>query len=74
MAAIESALLIYDFAFFSLHYKKSHFDVRKENKKVIDFHLRFGAEIVGETDKDLLFVYGLDTYLEVRKRYSRFLR
>lgn len=72
-AAIESALLIYDFAFFALHYKCSHFDVRKENRKVIDFHLRFGAKIVGEKDHDFLFSYEKNAYLETRNRYSRFL-
>ena len=73
MAAVESALLIYDFAFFALHYKHSHFDVRKGNKKVIDFHLRFGAQIVGETADDLLFNYDLDAYVQARSRYARFL-
>lgn len=72
-AAIESAFLVYDFAFFSLHYKRSHFDVRRENRKVIDFHLRMGARLSGETDIDQLFVYELSDYLEARKRYARFL-
>ena len=73
IAAIESALLLYDFAFFSLHYKRTHFDVRKDNRKVIDFHLRMGARIVGATDVDQLFVYELNDYVEVRKRYARYL-
>src|SRR3569832_1279334 len=54
-AAIESALLIYDFAFFSLHYPWAHFDVRKKNVKVVDFHKRFGASIVGEDDLNYYF-------------------
>jgi RimJ/RimL family protein N-acetyltransferase len=72
-AAVESALLIYDFSFFSLHYKRSHFDVRKENRTVIEFHLRFGAQIVGETDFDFLFSYDLEAFLKIRKRYARYL-
>ncbi len=72
-AAIESALLIYDFAFFSLHYKKSHFDVRKENLRVVEFHKRFGASIVGEDDLNFYFQYDRDAYISMRQKYRRFL-
>ena len=72
-AAIESALLIYDFAFFSLHYQKSHFDVRKENQRVVEFHKRFGASIINEDNLNFYFQYDLDTYFSVRQKYRRFL-
>jgi len=67
--AIESALLIYDFAFFSLHYTKSHFDVRKENQKVVDFHKLFGACVVSEDDLNLNLEYTFEAYLSVRKKW-----
>ena len=72
-AAIESALLIYDFAFFSLHYKKSHFDVRKQNSSVLAFHKRFGAVVTHENELDYFFQYDLPTYLQTRKKYERYL-
>lgn len=72
-AAIESALLIYDFAFFSLHYNKSHFDVRKRNTKVVDFHKRFGARTVREDELNYYFEYDRDAYLSIRRKYSRYL-
>lgn len=72
-AAIESALLVYDYAFFALHYKKSHFDVRKGNTRVVDFHKRFGAKIVGEDAENYFFRYEVESYLETRNRYIRFL-
>lgn len=72
-AAVESALLLYDFAFFSLHYARSHFDVRKENLRVIDFHKRFGANVVGEDELNLYFNYERDNYLSIREKYRRFL-
>jgi RimJ/RimL family protein N-acetyltransferase len=72
-AAVESALLIYDFAFFSLHYTASHFDVRKENSKVIDFHTRFGASIVRDDDLNVYFTYDREAYLAIRPKYDRFL-
>lgn len=72
-ASIESVLLIYDFAFFSLHYPKAHFDVRKENERVVDFHRRFGASIVDEDDVNYYFTYDGESYMSVREKYRRYL-
>lgn len=72
-AAIESALLIYDFGFFALHYTKSHFDVRKTNHRVVDFHKRFGAHIVRDDNLNFYFEYDRNTYLDTREKYSRYL-
>lgn len=71
--ALQSSLLIYDFAFFALHFKQAHFDVRKHNKKVVSFHKRMGAEIVKENDEDYFFEYTLESYLIARKKYLKFL-
>lgn len=73
-AAIESVLLIYDFAFYSLHFKKSHFDVRKLNTSVVEFHKRFGAIITDEDDLNFYFSFSIDSYESTRKRFSKFLR
>ncbi|SDB07072.1 Protein N-acetyltransferase, RimJ/RimL family [Pseudomonas sp. NFACC23-1] len=54
-AAIESSFLIYQFGFEHLGFTKCHFDVRKENTKVISFHEKMGAYRTGETDLDILF-------------------
>ena len=54
-AALESAFLVYQFAFENLNFKKSHFDVRKGNDRVISFHEKMGAIKTGETELDLLF-------------------
>ena len=72
-AAVESALLVYDFSFFSLHYRRSCFDVRKANTRVVAFHERFGARIVKSDNLNFYFEFDLDTYLAVRTRYRRFL-
>lgn len=72
-SAIESALLLYDFAFYSLHYKSSHFDVRKDNLSVVDFHKRFGAFITQMDESNYFFKYPLDSYDSARKKYRRFL-
>lgn len=72
-AAIESALLVYDFAFYSLHYGFSHFDVRRDNVRVVDFHKRFGARIVAEDEANYFFSYDFASYLKIRQRYAKFL-
>lgn len=72
-AAIESALLVYDFAFFSLHYPRAHFDVRKENERVVEFHKRFGARIIDEDELNFYFAYDRPAYLATREKYLRFL-
>lgn len=74
LAAIESALMLYDFAFYSLHFKKSHFDVRKENLSVIGFHKRFGAKVMREDELNLYFEYDIESYLAARSHYSRYLK
>ncbi len=50
-AAIESALLVYRIGFEHLGFDESHFDVRRENRKVISFHKKMGA-ITTEIDDD----------------------
>lgn len=71
-AAIESALLVYDFAFDSLGFQRSHFDVRKGNEKVIAFHTRFGAKVTGETELDLLFSFSKQDYQTTRAKYRKY--
>jgi RimJ/RimL family protein N-acetyltransferase len=65
-SALECAIMIYDFAFLKLGYKRCHMDIRKENIKVIEFHKRFGVRIIGETKQDLLGHYFIDDYLRIR--------
>lgn len=71
--AIESALQIYEFGFYNLGFLKSHFDVRKENYKVIAFHQRFGAKIVDENDLDYFFNFEKSDYEVTKEKYRRYL-
>jgi len=72
-AAIESALCVYEFAFAALGFARCHFEVRKENQKVIVFHTRFGATIVGEDDLNNYFELSKSDYLATRKKYVKYL-
>ncbi len=71
--AIESALQIYEFGFYALGFEQSHFDVRKENSKVIAFHKRFGANIVREDELDYFFVYFDKAYEKIKLKYKKYL-
>jgi RimJ/RimL family protein N-acetyltransferase len=72
-AAIESALMVYETAFYRLGFTKSHFEVRKNNEKVIAFHKRFGALVSHEDDINYYFIFSNDTYETTKCRYAKFL-
>ena len=71
--AIESALSVYEFAFYTLGFGRSHFDVRNDNQKVIDFHKRMGAEDTHSNELDTFFIYMKESYEKIRIKYSSFL-
>ncbi len=71
--AIESALQIYEFAFYQLGFTQSHFEVQKENAKVISFHQRFGAKIVNENELEYFFTLTKEEYEVTKKKYKRYL-
>lgn len=71
--AIESALLVYEIGFYKLGFTESHFEVLRENKSVLKFHLRFGAQVTGESKEKIFLSIGIDAYEEARKKYTRYL-
>lgn len=72
-AAIESALLIYKIAFKELGFEQSHFDVRKENLGVHNFHMRLGAQHVSSNELDNFYIYSASKYFEIMDEYENFL-
>lgn len=61
---LEGNYLMLHFAYKVLKYKKFCFDVRKENKKVINFHQAMGAKIINENDMDFFFESSLSLYID----------
>lgn len=72
--AISSAILLYEFAFEDLGFARSHFDVRKTNQKVLDFHRRMGAIETHESATDFFFDYPREKFEEARLKFSKFSR
>jgi RimJ/RimL family protein N-acetyltransferase len=71
--ALESALLVYELAFYRLGFRRSHFDVRVRNERVVAFHVRFGARIVRSDARDHFFEFSREDYERARARYARLL-
>lgn len=70
-AAIESAILIYDFAFGELNFNRCHMDMRKENLHVFEFHKRMGVQIVEETELDYIGHFYKSDYLKVKESMKK---
>lgn len=70
--AIESVLVLYSFAF-KLGFKKSHFDVRKENSSVWEFHERFGATRTKEDDLNYYYEITSNKINESLDKYRKHL-
>ena len=73
-SAIESALIVYEFAFLELGMQKAIFDVRKENVGTLNFHKKFGAIKTGESEIDEYFEIPRNLYMnELKNKYIRFI-
>jgi hypothetical protein len=72
-AAIESAILIYQFAL-ECGFLMAHFDVRKANTSVCKFHERFGAKKMYETEADIYYMISATTINSSLVHYRKFLK
>ena len=71
--AIESILILYQYALLELGFSRSYFAVRKQNRSVWQFMEGFGAHRSGETDTDYLFETERAPVLASFRRYARYL-
>jgi RimJ/RimL family protein N-acetyltransferase len=70
--AYQSAILVYDLAFGSLRFVRSHFDVRQANGSVWKFHEKMGARLVREDSLDRFYAYEAEDYRQIRARLQKF--
>jgi len=59
--SIESALAVYEFGFYELGFQRSHFEVNRDNLKVIKFHIGFGASVTSFDDVNYYFLKAVST-------------
>ena len=72
-AAMESALMVYAYAVDHLGFQAAHFEVRKGNERVWQFHERFGAERVSENELEFLYEINRSAIDHSRNHYKKFL-
>lgn len=72
-AAMESALMVYAYAIDHLGFQAAHFEVRKGNERVWQFHERFGARRVSENELEYFFEIDRSAIDQSRDYYKRFL-
>lgn len=72
--AMESALIVYQYALDHLGFRNSHFEVNKDNRTVWNFHERlFGARRVAEDDVEYRFEQDHEAIRAAMRRFGRFL-
>ncbi len=62
----------FDYAFFELNKKCCEINVVKGNDSVINLHKRMGATLINEDFEKVYFIYPKETYIESRKKYSKY--
>lgn len=65
---IEGDLILKRYAFETLGFEKSCFDVRKKNKKVVRYHKMCGAKIVDENELDFFFELTKSDYENIKNK------
>ncbi|HEY0042977.1 MAG TPA: GNAT family N-acetyltransferase [Allosphingosinicella sp.] len=68
-SAVESTLMIYRYGL-ELGFDSAHFDVRKANEKVWQYHERCGAKRVRETDIDYFYTIDREAIEQLLRRYE----
>lgn len=66
-AAVETALLVYEYGFGVLKKHKSVFEVRKENTGVLKFHRRFSVTELGSDEENYYFELTNEAFERDRK-------
>lgn len=72
-AALESALLVYQFGFDILGFEQSHYDVRKDNEKVHSFHTKMGAMKINEDKDNIYYIFTKQAHKKNQAKYVKFL-
>ena len=70
---MESALMVYAYALDHLEFRNSHFEVRRGNERVWQFHERFGAKRVDENEVEYIYFLEFDEIRNSLGQYSKFL-
>ena len=70
-AALESAVLVYQFGFNIAGINKCLFDVRKDNQRTLDFHHRFGSVEISNNDQNTYFELTREQFISNQTGYQK---
>ncbi|WP_316737882.1 GNAT family N-acetyltransferase [Pedobacter aquatilis] len=71
-AAIIADIITREIGFDTLGFNCCKFNVRKENKSVLKYHLNFGPSIVDETDIDTFFKLDKENFNKNKYKFLKF--
>lgn len=70
---IESVLLMYDFIFNRLNFKKINFDVMKGNKRVVRFHESYGSVCIYEDEDNKNYEFDSEQFPEMKTKMCKYI-
>lgn len=70
-SAIESALIVYLYAFDNLNFSYARFDTRKKNESVWKFNERLGAVRMAESEQDYHYKISSEAFYSSCQRYNK---
>ncbi|MEL4014806.1 GNAT family N-acetyltransferase [Dryocola clanedunensis] len=73
-AAIESALLVYKFAFEIKKLTSAYFQVDRKNLSVITFHLKTGAKFIFEDEVSNNYEFSQEAYKTLTRKYNKLIK
>ncbi|SFH28208.1 GNAT family N-acetyltransferase [Pedobacter insulae] len=72
-AAIKADIIAKEVGFELLNFKCCTFNVRKENKKVLRYHLHYSPEKIAEDELNVFFQLSEANFLKARERFIKML-
>ncbi|MEL1240094.1 GNAT family N-acetyltransferase [Flavobacterium flavipallidum] len=70
---IKLDIIIKEYVFTVLGYQKLNFEVRKDNKSVVNYHKKFNPVIVNEDELNYYFVLEKEAFFESKIKFQSFL-
>lgn len=72
--SIKVDILMKELVFTEWGFEEARFDVRKENKSVVKYHMLFNPAVIDETDLDIYFSLSKQNFLDARNGRFAFLK
>lgn len=68
---IKVDVILKEFVFLSLGYNQLNFEVRKENKSVINYHKKFKPDLINEDELNYYFTLNKENFLNNKGKFEK---